>query len=102
MAIVTGAARGIGRAIATRFAGEGARVCLADKRAELVVESANALAGEHPDCAFAQTVDIAVRDTVHAMVAATIERWGRLDILVNNAALPRAHDPVRRTDLGGV
>ncbi len=93
VAIVTGAARGIGRAIAARFAEEGARVCLADKRAELVMDSAAALAAAHPDAAFAQTVDIAERDAVQAMVAATVERWGRLDILVNNAALPEPMTP---------
>jgi NAD(P)-dependent dehydrogenase (short-subunit alcohol dehydrogenase family) len=93
VAIVTGAARGIGRAIATRFADEGARVCLADKRAELVRETAAALAEDHPDAAFAQTVDIADRDAVQAMVAATLARWGRLDIMVNNAALPEPMTP---------
>ena len=93
VAIVTGAARGIGRAIATRFAEEGARVCLADKRGELVRESAVALAERHPGSAFAQTVDISDRDLVGAMVAATVERWGRLDILVNNAAMPEPMTP---------
>ena len=88
VAIDTGAARGIGHAIATRFAAEGARVYLADKRAELVRESAGAIAEKHAGTAFAQTVDIADRELVRAMVAATLKRWGRLDILVNNAALP--------------
>lgn len=93
VAIVTGAARGIGLAIATRLADEGARVCLADKQAELVRRSAAALAERHPDAVFAETVDISDRDSVRAMVAATIERWGRLDILVNNAALPDLMTP---------
>ena len=92
VAIVTGAARGIGHAIATRLAAEGARVCLADIRGALAQEAASELAA-HGEV-MARTVDISDPAAVEAMVAATLDRWGRLDILVNNAALPDDMQPL--------
>jgi NAD(P)-dependent dehydrogenase (short-subunit alcohol dehydrogenase family) len=81
-ALVTGAAHGIGRAIARRLAAEGAAVCIADLDAEEADRVAGELAG-----AWAAPVDIADSGSVQTLAAALGDRQGRLDILVNNAAV---------------
>jgi len=82
VAIVTGGAQGIGRAIVDKFAAEGAVVVVADINGD----GAAAAAAAHPD-AMGLTVDVSDPAAVGRMVAATVERFGRLDILVNNAAI---------------
>jgi NAD(P)-dependent dehydrogenase (short-subunit alcohol dehydrogenase family) len=80
--VVTGAGRGIGRAIAQRFASEGADVmCLGRTREPL--EETVELCGR----GFAHTADVAVAEDVDAAVAAALERWERIDVLVNNAGI---------------
>lgn len=84
VAIVTGAGQGIGRAIAHVFAGEGAKVCVADlkfHRAERTAEEIRALDRE----AMSSVVDVGKRGDVEAMVQETVRRYGPVDILVNNA-----------------
>ncbi len=88
VALVTGAGRGIGRATATRFAREGARVCLADVEPNGAAEAAGALVDGGMD-AFATRMDVTSRTEVESAVEATVERYGRLDILVNNAGVTR-------------
>jgi NAD(P)-dependent dehydrogenase (short-subunit alcohol dehydrogenase family) len=88
VAIVTGAASGIGEASARRFAAEGASVIVADVRgakAEGVAQSIRDAGGE----ACAVEVDVAQAASVEAMVRAAIERYGRLDVLFNNAGTLR-------------
>jgi glucose 1-dehydrogenase len=89
-AIVTGAARGIGKAIAQGFAHEGASVIVADilgEQAEQTAVEIRAAGGN----ARAVTVDLADLNTHETLVNTACERFGRLDILVNNAAIePRA------------
>jgi NAD(P)-dependent dehydrogenase (short-subunit alcohol dehydrogenase family) len=80
-AIITGAAQGLGRAIAERFVAEGARVLLADRNAEKAQQAADAL-GQR-----ALAVDVSVKADVDAMVAHAIAAFGGLDILVNNAGV---------------
>ena len=87
VAIVTGAARGIGYGIAERLIAEGAKVAIADVNAEGAAEAAVTLSTGGAEKAFAHPTDIADRDSVEAAVAAVTARWGGLDILVNNAAL---------------
>ena len=83
--IVTGGAGGIGLATATRFAAGGARVAVWD-----VVEKEGVLAQLNgaADSLFAR-VDVTNREQVEAAVAAVVQRWGRVDVLVNNAGILR-------------
>jgi glucose 1-dehydrogenase len=83
VAVVTGAARGIGLAIAQAFVAEGARVVLADWLADEVRERAAALG----PVALAVPTDVGDAGQVRALVAATAERFGGLDIMVSNAAV---------------
>ena len=87
-AVVTGGASGIGHAIALRFAREGARVVIADLQAEPleVGEATHAMINASGGEAAFVTCDVSVWADVDAAVAKAVERWGRLDIMVNNAA----------------
>ncbi len=82
VAIVTGSAQGIGAAIARKLSDEGASVVIAD----LNEEGAAQVAASLPD-ALAVTVDTSSEDQVKGMVDATVDRFGKVDILVNNAAI---------------
>ncbi|MEM1272922.1 MAG: SDR family oxidoreductase [Pseudomonadota bacterium] len=87
-AIVTGAASGIGRAIAVLFASEGAKVCIADITADPKEGGPRTEAAIRSDGGNAMTVDCDISDPgdVDAMVSAVVAAWGSLDIMVNNAA----------------
>jgi NAD(P)-dependent dehydrogenase (short-subunit alcohol dehydrogenase family) len=85
-AIVTGAGGGIGSATAELFCREGARVLLADIRADIAETKAAALRAEGLD-AVACALDLADPASIKAMVEAAVDAFGRLDILDNNAAL---------------
>lgn len=79
--LVTGAASGIGKGIAARLAEEGAVVVIADLNGEAAEQTAAELGGG----AMGVAVDIADRAAVDAMTEAVMERYGRIDVLVNNA-----------------
>jgi NAD(P)-dependent dehydrogenase (short-subunit alcohol dehydrogenase family) len=85
LALVTGAAAGIGREIAERFVAEGARVTLVDLDAEVVGAVAADL-GRHRAAAVA--ADVTDAAAVGAAVDGAVERWGRLDAVINNAGIP--------------
>ncbi|HLY37572.1 MAG TPA: glucose 1-dehydrogenase [Candidatus Binatia bacterium] len=87
-AIVTGAASGIGRAIAERFAAEGAAVLVADVQRDAGDAVATAIRAGGGQGEFAAT-DVTSETDVRAMVDAAVARFGRLDILVNNAGIGR-------------
>ncbi len=82
-ALITGAARGIGRAFAQAYVGEGARVAIAD----IDLGAAERTAAEIGDRAHAVRLDVSDQASIDAAVAAVEERAGGIDILVNNAAL---------------
>ena len=95
VAIVTGASRGIGRAVAMRLARDGATVVAAargDHAAEVVAEIA--AAGGRGETA---SVDVTEEDGVEAMVRTALDRHGRIDILVNNAGITRDRLLLRMT-----
>lgn len=86
VAIVTGGARGIGKAIALECAAEGASVVIADIDRERAAETAaqiEALGGR----ALAVRTDVSAAGSVAAMAGAALDRFGRIDVLVNNAAI---------------
>jgi D-sorbitol dehydrogenase (acceptor) len=83
IAVITGGARGIGRAIAERYVAEGARVAVADLLIDEAEQTASAIGPE----AFAVAVDVTRRDSIAAMVDAVMEWAGRIDILVNGAGI---------------
>lgn len=114
VALITGAAQGIGLAIAERFAAEGARVWLTDVRDEAGQAAARAIGA----AARYRRLDVREEDDWRETMAELVRAEGRLDILVNNAGItgfedgPVAHDPenarledwraVHRTNLDGV
>ena len=83
VAVVTGGARGIGQAIAARFAAEGARVVVAD----LLAQDATATAKEIGNRSFAVQLDVTRQASIDAMMAVVKAEAGGIDILVNNAAI---------------
>jgi len=88
VAVVTGAARGIGRAIAERYAAEGARVMLADIDAEAGAEAARAIGG----AASFVACDVGDKAQVTALIEAAVDAFGGLDICVANAGIGHAAD----------
>ena len=85
VALVTGAASGIGLAATQLFAEEGARVAMVDRNADLVNEEARSLGAD----ALALSGDVSVEADVERMVGACVERFGRLDVGFNNAGIAR-------------
>jgi 3-oxoacyl-[acyl-carrier protein] reductase len=98
VAIVTGASRGIGRAIALRFANEGARVVANYERkaaeAEAVVDDIRSAGGE----AIAVGADVSSKADVDRLVATTMDHFGRIDILSNNAGIMIAKGVLETTE----
>jgi NAD(P)-dependent dehydrogenase (short-subunit alcohol dehydrogenase family) len=94
VAVITGAASGIGRATAVRFADEGAKVVVADLNEETGVEFAEQIGGT-----FVQ-VNVANEDSVKSMYERVIEVYGGIDILFNNAGIsPADDDSILTTEL---
>lgn len=89
VAVVTGAGRGIGRAIALRFASEGARVACVSRTEENANKIAAEINGARADAAKAYAVDVADHAAVQKIGARILEDFGRADILVNNAGVRR-------------
>src|SRR5207247_2725461 len=89
VAIVTGAGRGIGRAIALRFANEGAHVACVSRTEENVRTVADEINGLRADAARAYAVDVADHAAVQKIGARILEDFKRVDVLVNNAGVTR-------------
>ncbi len=86
-AIVTGAGRNIGEAVASEFAREGAGVAIVEMdqgRANTVADRINA---RHPGAALALVCDVSSKEDVRGMVSAVVSRFGHVDVLVNNVAI---------------
>jgi glucose 1-dehydrogenase len=89
VALVTGGAQGIGLACASRFADEGAKVAIVDVDAARGAEAVAAIGAER---ALFVAGDVAKAETVSRAVAATLERFGAIDVLLNNAGITHAAD----------
>lgn len=87
VAIVTGAGRNIGEAIAHYFANEGAKVAVVDLDGESATAVADAINANHAGAALAVTCNVAVSSDVQKMVEQVVSEWGGVDILVNNVAI---------------
>jgi len=88
VAIVTGGARGIGAKIAERFTEEGAQVALVDIDRESAEAQAKAISLKGAE-SVAYVVDVSNTDAVKELVTEVIKRFGRVEILVNNAGITR-------------
>ena len=89
VAVVTGAGRGIGQAIAVRLASEGARVACISRTQTNARKTASEISATQPDAAKAYAVDVADHAAVQKVGAQILEDFGRIDILVNNAGVTR-------------
>jgi 3-oxoacyl-[acyl-carrier protein] reductase len=98
VAIVTGASRGIGRAIAERFAAEGAAVVVNYVRGTADAEAVVAGIAERGGQAIAVGADVSTSDGVQQLVDATLGRFGRIDVLVNNAGIHVAKPVLETTE----
>ena len=94
VAIVTGAASGFGAEIARQYVAQGARVAVADINGD----GARAVAAELGEHAIAVACDVTKRADIDALVKATTDRWGRLDIVVNNAGWTHKNQPLLDVD----
>ncbi len=82
-ALITGSARGIGKAFAQAYVEQGATVCIAD----INLQAAQATASEIGESAVAVPMDVTIQSSIDSAVAETIQKLGHIDILINNAAL---------------
>src|SRR6267142_3689191 len=97
-ALVTGASRGLGRAIALKLAEDGARVALNYRCGE---EQAREVADQIRSCggtALILRADVSVKDEARSLVGNVLEQWGQLDVLVNNAGITRDRSMRKLTD----
>ena len=97
VAIVTGAASGIGRGIAERFGHEGARLLAVDRKPDELATLAASLGGE-PDRVRALVADVGEDGAPERIVTACLETFGRVDILVNNAGIGGSHAILETSD----
>ncbi|MSO79920.1 MAG: SDR family NAD(P)-dependent oxidoreductase, partial [Acidimicrobiia bacterium] len=97
VALITGAASGQGRAAALLFGAQGAKVVVADFNDEGAAETVKMLEEQDSE-GLAVHADVSVRAEVDVMVNATMERYGRLDVLYNNAAVQMSGRVVDCTD----
>lgn len=89
VAVVTGAGRGIGHAIALRLAREGAKIASVSRTEANAQKTADEINAAHPEAARAYAVDVSDHAAVQAAGARILEEFGRVDILINNAGVTR-------------
>jgi NAD(P)-dependent dehydrogenase (short-subunit alcohol dehydrogenase family) len=89
--VVTGAGSGVGRAVAALFAGQGWQVALVGRRETPLTETVAALGPGAGARTVAVTCDVAISDSVRAMASVVLDRFGRVDVLVNSAGVNVPH-----------
>ena len=94
VAIITGSSRGIGRAIAEAMADQGARVVISSRKAEACAEAAEAINARHPGAAIVVPANISSKDDLQNLVDETRRQFGRIDVLVCNAASNPYYGPM--------
>ena len=98
VAVITGAGRGIGRAIAMAYAREGAKLALA-ARSESELEAAVGAVSEHGAEAIAVPTDVTNQEDTERLASRVVERFGRIDVLVNNAGISGPVGPLQGNDI---
>jgi len=98
VAIITGGTFGIGRAAAERLSSEGARVALVSRTQADLDQAAEEISGSTGNEVIGVAADVADEASVEAMVSAVVDRWGRVDILINNAGTSSAATFEKMTD----
>ncbi len=94
VAIVTGSSRGIGQAIAEEFADHGAKVVITSRKLEDCRAVANGINAKHPDAAIAVTSSLSSKDSLQALVDEARKAFGKVDVLVCNAASNPHYGPM--------
>ncbi len=89
--IITGAAGGIGYGMAKRYVEEGAKVAIADIKADAAEKAATDLTSMGPGEAIGIAMDVTSEEAVNAGVKAVINKWGRIDVLISNAGVQIVH-----------
>ncbi|MFZ5963042.1 3-hydroxybutyrate dehydrogenase [Thalassococcus sp. BH17M4-6] len=89
--IITGAASGIGHGIAKRYVADGAKVVIADLKLDAAQKAADELTAQGPGEAMAVEMNVTDEKQVNDGVAAVIEKWGQIDVLVSNAGVQIVH-----------
>jgi NAD(P)-dependent dehydrogenase (short-subunit alcohol dehydrogenase family) len=102
VALVTGGTRGIGLGIAQELVARGANVCVTARKPEELDEAVRTLDPNGENRAMSARGSADDAEHQEAAVAATVDRWGRLDFLVNNAAVNPQYGPLMDADLGAV
>jgi 3-oxoacyl-[acyl-carrier protein] reductase len=97
VAIITGSGRGIGRAIAEKLMAHGARIVISDIVEDLCQQTAAELQNQGGDV-IGVPCNVTVSETIEKMVETVVSKWGRIDVLVNNAGITRDQLIMRMTD----
>jgi len=91
VAMITGAARGIGEAVAERFVREGAKVAIADLALDAATETAERLSAMGPGKAMGVAMDVTDEAQVNSGVEQVVSKWGGVDVLISNAGIQIVH-----------
>ncbi|MFS0736717.1 SDR family oxidoreductase [Sphingomonas sp. 1P06PA] len=94
VAVITGSSRGIGKAIAEAMADQGAKVVISSRKIDACRETADAINAAHPDAAIAVAANISSKDDLQALADASRAAFGRIDVLVCNAASNPYYGPM--------